>query len=898
MINLKPQAIFALFIVALFTTDLYSQEEIVRVEFEYSGTIKFLDIELFPDVAPLTVANYLDYVNTGSYDSSFVTRAIPSFVLQSGGYTFRPADPINDLLRPISEGTGLEEVPLSTLSPVTNEPGLSNKRGTVALAKLAGKPDSGTNAWFINLADNSDNLDSQNGGFTVFGSVIDDGTTIIADDIGRIPSHLYADRLLGPAFDNMPVTGDIFGGVYRSDLVMINSITSINRPIIRFDYDAVDFDLDIAGDATPESFTVTVKNTGNETLIIGTIDQADLTAPFSIANETCSNSTLLPQSSVAATTCIIQYNFNPAALDTFTGSVTVPYSSQSSGDSFSVSQALTGIGVPATPVIKSSTSGLNYTGTIIRSSTDQTLNIRNEGGGILEINSLVISGESAGDYSVQSGCSSGTRLSLETACTVTIRFSPITEGAKIASLDITSNAGTSNVTLVGVATAPKLTVQSTFDITTQYSQAISDFILVTNSGTGNLTLSDISISGAESSFFTQLNNCPGTNNLGSADAPLGETQQCAIQLTYLPTQLGIHNATLTITSDDPNSPTSTVTLTGRTGDSQISTASNFFVGTSQAGGQSTSNNLTIRNIGQAPLIISSITEAPNTAFSQTNTCTGTGVQILAGDSCIVTITYQASNNGFDTSTLTIDSNDPATPSITVAIEGFGEQDTDGIPLTVEDNGTNSGDGNNDGVQDSNQNNVASFLAPDGSYVTLVSDTSLTQNVTTFIENLTLDGTTAVDIGGQTTSFQTGLQAFTVDLPVGDSVNVAMFLPANSKPGDYYLYGSTQNDSSPHWYNFKYDATTQTGSSLLGKYSIRPQTGGSKIDRYIVLLTFIDGGPGDDDMAANGKITVTRGGLSFPDTKPSAGSMSYAGIMIIFLLAGLRRRCTQIQAHSL
>ncbi len=118
-------------------------------------------VELFDDLAPLTVQNFLAYVNNanarGDYDGTLFHRAVPGFVLQGGG--FEAATPTTHI--PVF-------VDLHNEADVINR---SNLEGTVAMAKVGGDPNSATSEWFVNLANNSANLDNQNGGFTVFGKV-------------------------------------------------------------------------------------------------------------------------------------------------------------------------------------------------------------------------------------------------------------------------------------------------------------------------------------------------------------------------------------------------------------------------------------------------------------------------------------------------------------------------------------------------------------------------------------------------------------------------------------------------------------------------------------------------------------------------------------------------------
>lgn len=132
-------------------------------------------IELFGNEAPLHVANFLYYENAGLITDTFFHRLVPGFVLQGGGFTVGALDyEVVPAAAPVTN----EPCTLDTPAPPPAEPGemicsfRGNERGTVALAKLGGDPNSGTTNFFVNLDDNRTNLDNQNGGFTVFGRVL------------------------------------------------------------------------------------------------------------------------------------------------------------------------------------------------------------------------------------------------------------------------------------------------------------------------------------------------------------------------------------------------------------------------------------------------------------------------------------------------------------------------------------------------------------------------------------------------------------------------------------------------------------------------------------------------------------------------------------------------------
>jgi cyclophilin family peptidyl-prolyl cis-trans isomerase len=114
-------------------------------------------IELNEEAAPVTVKNFLQYVEEGFYDGTIFHRVIPEFMIQGGGFT--------------AEMTKKE-----THGPIINEAGngLKNDRGTIAMART-NDPDSATAQFFINHADNDflNYVDNNNPGYAVFGKVVE-----------------------------------------------------------------------------------------------------------------------------------------------------------------------------------------------------------------------------------------------------------------------------------------------------------------------------------------------------------------------------------------------------------------------------------------------------------------------------------------------------------------------------------------------------------------------------------------------------------------------------------------------------------------------------------------------------------------------------------------------------
>jgi cyclophilin family peptidyl-prolyl cis-trans isomerase len=137
-----------------------SETNLVKLQTSMGNII----LELNAQAAPVTVKNFLQYVEDGFYDGTIFHRVIPGFMIQGGGFT---------------EQMEKKE----TREPIVNEAsnGLGNERGTIAMART-NDPDSATGQFFINHANNRplNYVENGNPGYTVFGKVIEGMDTVEA----------------------------------------------------------------------------------------------------------------------------------------------------------------------------------------------------------------------------------------------------------------------------------------------------------------------------------------------------------------------------------------------------------------------------------------------------------------------------------------------------------------------------------------------------------------------------------------------------------------------------------------------------------------------------------------------------------------------------------------------
>lgn len=146
-------------------------------------------IELNEKKAPITVKNFLSYVDSGFYNGLIFHRVIPNFMIQGGGFS-------------------QEMRIMQAQKPITNEAsnGLTNDRGTIAMARTM-DPNSATSQFFINSKDNAFlNYAKGNPGYAVFGKVIE-GMDVVDAISGVVTSNKGR-------FQNVPVTNVVIEKAY------------------------------------------------------------------------------------------------------------------------------------------------------------------------------------------------------------------------------------------------------------------------------------------------------------------------------------------------------------------------------------------------------------------------------------------------------------------------------------------------------------------------------------------------------------------------------------------------------------------------------------------------------------------------------------------------------------
>nr|MBA3914661.1 choice-of-anchor D domain-containing protein [Terriglobales bacterium] len=413
----------------------------------------------------------------------------------------------------------------------------------------------------------------------------------------------------------------------------------------------------VAVGSTSANFPVTLADLGPNGVAISSITT---TGDFSQTN-TCG--TQVGGSNKFNFQCSITLTFTPTAVGPRTGTLTIVAADP--GSPLTVSLSGVGVGVP---VLGMSPTSMSFPDTDVKSqSAPSTVILTNNGTANLNISNIAFTGQNPSYFTQTNTCNAP--LPPGSSCNVQVVFAPLYVGAVSANVSVTSDASVlpQTVALTGNAVAPTLGVSTSsmsFGSEPIGLPSVPMQSTITNTGTGPLLISSITITGANAGDYAQTSTCP------ISPSSLAVGASCTISATFNPTALGVRFGNILIT-DNVVAGNTTITMTG-TGTTpaavSLSPSSLTFPGTN-INTTSAPLPVTLTNSGNGALNITSITVTGTNAgnFTQTNTC---GASVAAGATCTINVTFTPTATGARSGSVTITDNaSPATQTISLSGTG-------------------------------------------------------------------------------------------------------------------------------------------------------------------------------------------------------------------------------------
>jgi hypothetical protein len=405
------------------------------------------------------------------------------------------------------------------------------------------------------------------------------------------------------------------------------------------------------------SFTLT--NTGSVNLDITSVTITGTDEAMFTQTNNC-GSTVLPSG-----VCTFNVTFTPTntALDTATLTI---HDNTSAGD-----QIVSLSGTGALPIVKFTPTILAFGSVEIGSSSSLSDTVENSGEVPLTITKIALSGTNTQYYTESDNCPrSPSTLAAGATCVATLVFKPTVSGALNSSLTITDNvtAGSSTLSLTGTGKYPTVsftpTVLAFGNVLVGSSSTLSD--TVKNSGLVPLSITKIALSGTNTQYYTESDNCPRSPSTLAAGAT------CVATLVFKPTVSGALNSTLTIT-DNTSTGSSALSLTAMGKYPTVSFTPNILAFGSVVLDIGVPLVDTVTNTGLVPLTITKIAITGNNTqyYTEADTCPRSPSTLAAGATCVATVIFTPTIAGALNSTLTITDN-TSTGSSTLSLTGSGQ----------------------------------------------------------------------------------------------------------------------------------------------------------------------------------------------------------------------------------
>jgi hypothetical protein len=382
--------------------------------------------------------------------------------------------------------------------------------------------------------------------------------------------------------------------------------------------------------------TVTVTNTGTATLIVtnvaasGDFMESDHCAGTSVA---------------VSASCTVSLQFDPAAVGTRTGVLTV-YGNVAGGQA---TVPLSGIGTAPSAIVLTPSS-LQFPATPLGATAGPlNITVANTGGNSATLQPVT----ATGDFSLSAN-SCGGGLAPQNSCTVSVTFTPSALGSRGGLLTVADDAGTQVAPLSGIGGSPATDALAPFALSFAPqligTASAAQLVTLTNNGDQTLDLIAPQITGD----FTVVSNC---------GASLPGHSSCAFTVVFVPGVAGLESGSLTV-SDALRGQTVTLTGTGLApAGVSLSPRSGLTFAASAVGQQSPAQTVTLTNNGGLPLALASLAATGDFQVGA-NTC---GTALAAASSCIVQVLFTATQGGSRSGTLSfVDSaaNSPQTLALT------------------------------------------------------------------------------------------------------------------------------------------------------------------------------------------------------------------------------------------
>jgi len=411
--------------------------------------------------------------------------------------------------------------------------------------------------------------------------------------------------------------------------------------------------------------TVTITNPGTAALTLTGITLGGSHASDFTLGGTCATTTAV----AAGGSCTVSLGFSPTAVGTRSATLSVT----SAVGNATVTLTGTATAAPA-PVANVSTNSLSFGAVVLGASASaQTVTVSNSGTAALSLSAI---GTGSTEFPVSGGtCATTNSIAVGGSCTVGVGFTPTAAGARSGTLTIANNGSGSPLTVALSGTGTALTpVAQVSPSALSFAQTVglataAQTVTVSNTGTGPLTLSSVSLTGAAASDYALAS---GTTC--ASGTTVAVNNNCVVKVVFTPSATGTRAASLSVAHNASATP-GAVSLNGTGNAVPMGTltlnqsALNF---ASTTVGSTSTQTVTLGNNGTAALTLDSVAISGGNAadFALGGNCT-IGNAIAAGSSCTAQVVFTPSATGARTGTLTIGTSNSTNPSASLSLSGTG-----------------------------------------------------------------------------------------------------------------------------------------------------------------------------------------------------------------------------------